>query len=61
MSTTTVSTIVSMLAQGKPVWYVAAVTKRHMNEVHAVGVRHGYPYPDRLRRAATDLHGPSAA
>ena len=44
MSTNTVTTIITMLAQGRPVWYVAAVTKLHVHEVHAVGVQHGYPY-----------------
>jgi hypothetical protein len=61
MSANTVTTIVTMLAQGRPVWYVAAVTKLRVHEVHSVGVQHGYPYPDRLRRAATGMSGPSAA
>ena len=61
MSTNTVTTIITMLAQGRPVWYVAAVTKLHVYEVHAVGVQHGYPYKDRLRRAAHGMTGPSAA
>jgi hypothetical protein len=61
MSSATVNTIITMLAQGRPVWYVAAVTKLRIHEVHAVGVQHGYPYPERLRRAATCLSGPSAA
>jgi hypothetical protein len=55
MSTSTVTTIVSMLAQGRPVWYVAAVTKLRVHEVHAVGVQHGYPHPDRLRQAVAGL------
>ena len=38
-TTTTVErqTIVSMLAEGKPTWYVAAVTKSHRHDVHQIG------------------------
>ena len=55
MSATTVTTIVTMLAQGRPVWYVAAVTKVHAHEVHTVGMRYGYPSPAKLRQAADCL------
>ncbi len=55
MSATTVTTIVTMLAEGRPVWYVAAVTKVHAHEVHTVGMRYGYPSAAKLRQAADCL------
>jgi hypothetical protein len=51
-------TIVSLLAQGRPVWYVAAVTKLHQHEVSQVGRAYGYPDHHKLRLALT---GPPTA
>src|SRR5262245_59470422 len=42
-------TIVTLLAAGKPVWYVAAVTKTRAHDVYAVGASYGYPDRTRLR------------
>jgi len=40
-----------MLADGSPVWYVAAVTKSDRHHVYAVGARYGYPNRATLKRA----------
>jgi hypothetical protein len=53
--------IVTMLAAGRPVWYVAAVTKLNAHEVYAVGAGYGYPDRMKLRQAVSTLTGPSAA
>ena len=50
-TTTEHKAIVTLLAAGKPVWYVAAVTKSHAHDVYAVGVSYGYPDRTRLRQA----------
>lgn len=49
-TTTEHRTIVTLLATGKPVWYVAAVTKTHTHEVHAIGASYGYPDKTQLRQ-----------
>ncbi|HEY3002172.1 MAG TPA: hypothetical protein VGJ44_07455 [Kribbellaceae bacterium] len=54
-------TIVSMLADGRPVWYVAAVTKTHSHDVYAVGVSYGYPDTRKLRLALSRLRPDLAA
>ena len=56
-TTTEHKAIVTLLAAGKPVWYVAAVTKSHTHDVYAVGVSYGYPDRIRLRRAVAVLSG----
>jgi hypothetical protein len=48
-------TIVTMLAAGSPIWYVAAVTKSHRHHVYAVGVQYGYPNRATLNRALQQL------
>jgi hypothetical protein len=48
-------TIVTQLADGKPVWYVAAMTKAHAHDVYTVGVSYGYPDRARLRQAVAHL------
>jgi predicted GNAT superfamily acetyltransferase len=50
-------TIVSLLAAGQPVWYVAAVTKAYAHDVYTVGVSYGYPDRTRLRQAVAHLTG----
>lgn len=47
--------IVSMLAAGQPVWYVAATMKVHRHEVHRIGAHYGYPDRNRLRDALARL------
>ena len=48
-------TIVTMLAGGSPVWYVAAVTKSDRHHVYVVGTQYGYPNRATLKRAAEEL------
>lgn len=43
--------IVTMLAGGSPVWYVAAVTKSDRHYVYAVGILYGYPNRVKLNQA----------
>jgi hypothetical protein len=52
-TTTEHKTIVTLLAAGKPIWYVAAVTK-----ADAHGASYGYPDRTRLRQVAS-AHGQS--
>ena len=56
-TTTELKAIVTLLAAGKPVWYVAAVTKSHAHDVYAVGASYGYPDRTRLRQAVAVLTG----
>jgi hypothetical protein len=56
-TTTQHKTIVTLLAAGKPVWYVAAVTKSHAHDVYAIGASYGYPDRARLRQAVAQLTG----
>ena len=46
-------TIVTMLAAGRPVWYVAALTKLNAQDNSAVGAGYGYLDRTRLRHALT--------
>lgn len=54
-------TIVTMLAEGSPVWYVAAVTKSHRHYVYSVGTQYGYPNRATLKAALRDLTAIPAA
>ena len=59
-------TIVTMLAEGRPVWYVAAVTKIDRHHAYAIGTQYGYPNRTTLKRslqqlAAGDIHLPATA
>ena len=56
-TTTEHRTIVTLLAAGKPVWYVAAVTKARTHDVYAVGASYGYPDRARLQQAVAHLTG----
>jgi hypothetical protein len=53
-------TIVAMLAEGSPVWYVAAVTKSDRHHAYAVGARYGYPDREALKRSLQQLTGAGA-
>jgi len=53
-------TIVAMLAEGSPVWYVAAVTKSDRHHAYAVGARYGYPDREALKRSIQQLTGAGA-
>jgi hypothetical protein len=50
-------TIVTMLAEGRPVWYVAAVTKSDRHYAYAVGTQYGYPNRTMLKRSLQQLTG----
>jgi hypothetical protein len=54
-------TIVTMLAEGSPVWYVAAVTKSHRHYVYSVGTQYGYPDRATLRRSLQSMSSPVPA
>jgi hypothetical protein len=54
-------TIVTMLADGSPVWYIAAVTKSDRHYVYGVGARYGYPNRATLERALEELTADGAA
>ena len=58
MNTTTVSTdtattqlIVTMLADGSPVWFVAGMVNMRSHDVYMIGRAAGYPDKAKLRRA----------
>ena len=55
MNTTTDSTvttmIVTMLAEGSPVWYVAGMVNMRSHDVYVIGRAAGYPDKAKLRRA----------
>ncbi len=48
---TTNQMIVTMLAEGNPVWFVAAMVKMSSHDVYMVGRAAGYPDKFKLRRA----------
>ncbi|GAA3566813.1 hypothetical protein [Kribbella ginsengisoli] len=43
--------IVTMLAEGNPVWYVAAMVNMRSHDVYLIGRAAGYPDKAKLRRA----------
>ncbi|MEV8375678.1 hypothetical protein AB0P21_23280 [Kribbella sp. NPDC056861] len=43
--------IVTMLAEGNPVWYVAAMVNMRSHDVYLIGKAAGYPDKAKLRRA----------
>lgn len=43
--------IVTMLAEGNPVWYVAGMVNMRSHDVYLIGKAAGYPDKTRLRRA----------
>jgi hypothetical protein len=47
--------IVAMLAEGHPVWYVAAMVNKNSHDVETIATTYGYPDPRRLRHAAHHL------
>ncbi len=48
---TTNQMIVTMLAEGNPVWFVAGMVKMRSHDVYMVGRAAGYPDKAKLRRA----------
>ncbi|GAA1603712.1 hypothetical protein GCM10009804_70110 [Kribbella hippodromi] len=55
--------IITMLAEGSPVWYVAGMVNMRSHDVYVIGHAAGYPDKTKLRRAvwATQNHLPQAA
>jgi len=49
--TTANQMIVTMLAEGNPVWFVAAMVNMRSHDVYVIGRAAGYPDPAKLRRA----------
>jgi hypothetical protein len=43
--------IITMLAEGNPVWYVAAMVNMRSHDVYMIGRAAGYPDKAKLRRA----------
>lgn len=43
--------IITMLAEGNPVWYVAAMVNKRSHDVYVIGCSAGYPDRAKLRRA----------
>jgi hypothetical protein len=51
VDTATTTMIVTMLAEGNPVWYVAGMVKMSSHDVYMIGRAAGYPDKAKLRRA----------
>jgi hypothetical protein len=49
--TTANQMIVTMLAEGNPVWFVAAMVNMRSHDVYLIGCAAGYPDKAKLRRA----------
>ncbi|HET6293418.1 MAG TPA: hypothetical protein VFG33_08585 [Kribbella sp.] len=49
--TTANQMIVTMLAEGNPVWFVAAMVNMRSHDVYVIGRAAGYPDKAKLRRA----------
>jgi hypothetical protein len=50
-ATTTENMIVTMLAEGNPVWFVAGMVNMRNHDVYMIGRAAGYPDKAKLRRA----------
>jgi hypothetical protein len=51
VDTATTTMIVTMLAEGSPVWFVAGMVKMRNHDVYLIGRAAGYPDKAQLRRA----------
>jgi hypothetical protein len=51
VSAATENMIVTMLAEGSPVWFVAGMVKMRNHDVYLIGRAAGYPDKAQLRRA----------
>jgi hypothetical protein len=49
--TATTNLIITMLAEGSPVWYVAGMVNMRSHDVYVIGRAAGYPDKAKLRRA----------
>lgn len=55
MNTETRNFIITLLAEGNPIWYVAAVVKLAPHTVYTIARTAGYPDAAKLRSAAYAL------
>ncbi|HEY4569531.1 MAG TPA: hypothetical protein VIH10_08700, partial [Kribbella sp.] len=51
IDTATQNMIITMLAEGSPVWYVAGMVNMRSHDVYVIGRSAGYPDKAKLRRA----------
>ncbi|GAB2670711.1 hypothetical protein [Kribbella swartbergensis] len=51
VDTATTTMIVTMLAEGNPVWFVAGMVNMRSHDVYMIGRAAGYPDKAKLRRA----------
>ncbi|MGZ0151787.1 hypothetical protein ACXJJ3_32345 [Kribbella sp. WER1] len=51
ITTATRTMIITMLAEGSPVWYVAGMVNMRSHDVYVIGREAGYPDKTQLRRA----------
>ena len=51
VDTATTTMIITMLAEGSPVWYVAGMVNMRSHDVYLIGRAAGYPDKAKLRRA----------
>ena len=49
--TATTNLIITMLAEGSPVWFVAGMVNMRSHDVYVIGRAAGYPDKAKLRRA----------
>jgi hypothetical protein len=61
ITTDTRNLIVTMLAEGSPVWYVAGMVNMRSHDVYEVGRAAGYPDRAKLRMAVLANRVPVAA
>jgi hypothetical protein len=61
ITTDTRNMIISMLAEGSPVWYVAGMVNMRSHDVYEVGRAAGYPDRAKLRMAVLANRVPVAA
>ena len=61
ITTDTRNMIVTMLAEGSPVWYVAGMVNMRSHDVYEVGRAAGYPDKAKLRMAVLASRVPVAA
>ena len=61
ISSATENMIVTMLAEGSPVWYVAGMVNMRSHDVYEVGRAAGYPDRAKLRMAVLANRVPVAA
>jgi hypothetical protein len=51
--------IIKMLAEGNPVWFVAAMVNKSSHDVYLIGRSAGYPDRTKLRKAVWQMAQPA--